>query len=470
MGKPTLRQILVSVLLFSAIVSILGVKPSTGNPSSMIPDNPIITIQSPQNGATYKTGTFPLYFTVEFHLQGEHPIRYILNNNNPIELPTWIISTRNSNGNVRYIAQGKALLSNLPDGGYTLTVQLYYETFTEIQVTSSVSVTFTVDRNSLVADSVFLPPHAPYPDLKFDSPNSAYVALLERPYAQGYESFYSNLLPSWAGYSLDNHINTTIPIYGDYKDVPPGSENLPLYNIYGGSLNLTFHFAVNIPLGSHSLTLYANDSVGNWATPQTMHIKVITFEEYASVPTLHPIFNQTALFVTLDSGTMVDFSIHGDIKITQISNATLKTNETNSVLSFFLTGPSGTKGFSNITIPKRVVPNADKPTVYIDDQSAQSQGWTQDANSYYVWYTTSFSTHKVAVAFAIVMSPEPSSTSVFFPTQSEETVISVPPSTISLANTLAAVIMVIVVALVVINVLRLKRKSLTHQSRVLSDL
>jgi hypothetical protein len=40
------------------------------------------------------------------------------------------------------------------------------------------------------------------------------------------------------------------------------------------------------------------------------------------------------------------------------------------------------------------------PTIYIDNKPASNQGFTQDANNYYVWYLTYFSTHKVSIVFA----------------------------------------------------------------------
>jgi hypothetical protein len=39
--------------------------------------------------------------------------------------------------------------------------------------------------------------------------------------------------------------------------------------------------------------------------------------------------------------------------------------------------------------------------ILIDDQQALNQGYTQDANNFYVWYTTHFSTHQVKVNFAV---------------------------------------------------------------------
>jgi hypothetical protein len=44
--------------------------------------------------------------------------------------------------------------------------------------------------------------------------------------------------------------------------------------------------------------------------------------------------------------------------------------------------------------------------VYIDNQTAPNQDYTQDADNYYVWYTTKFSTHQVSIVFASKLIPE----------------------------------------------------------------
>jgi len=90
-----------------------------------------------------------------------------------------------------------------------------------------------------------------------------------------------------------------------------------------------------------------------------------------------------------------------------MSNVTISTNKFAATLSFSLTGESGATGFGNITIPKSAVPDGSTPTIYIDNQAAQDQGYTQDADNYYVWYTTHFSTHEVSIAFNIAPSASP---------------------------------------------------------------
>jgi hypothetical protein len=48
-----------------------------------------------------------------------------------------------------------------------------------------------------------------------------------------------------------------------------------------------------------------------------------------------------------------------------------------------------------MTIPKTAVSYGNSPVVYIEGQKATSQGYTQDANNFYVWYTARFDTNLV---------------------------------------------------------------------------
>jgi hypothetical protein len=65
-----------------------------------------------------------------------------------------------------------------------------------------------------------------------------------------------------------------------------------------------------------------------------------------------------------------------------------------------------------MTIPKSAVSQGTTPQIYIDNKLAANQGYTQDSNNYYVWYTTQFSTHQISIVFNTSSIPEFSSTVV----------------------------------------------------------
>jgi hypothetical protein len=84
-----------------------------------------------------------------------------------------------------------------------------------------------------------------------------------------------------------------------------------------------------------------------------------------------------------------------------MSNVTIVTNQSgiSTTVSFTVTGESGTTGYSNITIPKTLILYGTTPTVFIENQQATNQGYTQDTDNFYVWYSTQFSTHQINMQF-----------------------------------------------------------------------
>ena len=112
----------------------------------------------------------------------------------------------------------------------------------------------------------------------------------------------------------------------------------------------------------------------------------------------------TVLAATAD-GSTVAFALEGNVTSQQMSNVTITdnsaTNETQ--VSFTLTGENGTVGFCNMTIPVGDVPYGTTPVVFIDNATAQNQGYTCDGNNYHVWFTTHFSTHQVSITFAALL-------------------------------------------------------------------
>ena len=117
-------------------------------------------------------------------------------------------------------------------------------------------------------------------------------------------------------------------------------------------------------------------------------------------PTPTPVSSSTVTAVTSD-GTPINLVIRGNVTTSQISNVTIITDKSafTTRVSFILVGASGSSGLCNLTIPKNAIPYGTIPTIYIDNQNAQSQGYTQDDSNYYVWFTTHFSTHDVSIVF-----------------------------------------------------------------------
>jgi outer membrane protein assembly factor BamB len=109
----------------------------------------------------------------------------------------------------------------------------------------------------------------------------------------------------------------------------------------------------------------------------------------------------TIVHAFTDEGQTVNITINGNVTSSEISNVYLTTDQNTTSVYVYLTvtGPSHTTGFTNMTLPKSLIYNGTVPTIYIDNQKEENQGYVQDARNYYVWYTTNFSTHQISIIF-----------------------------------------------------------------------
>jgi hypothetical protein len=113
----------------------------------------------------------------------------------------------------------------------------------------------------------------------------------------------------------------------------------------------------------------------------------------------------TTVPATNGAGAKVDLGISGNVASSQISNATITSyppTKTTTV-SFTIAARAllSSEAFYNMTIPKTAVYHGTSPVVYIDGLQASQQGYTQDANSFYVWFTTIQSLHHASIQFAV---------------------------------------------------------------------
>jgi tungstate transport system substrate-binding protein len=167
-------------------------------------------------------------------------------------------------------------------------------------------------------------------------------------------------------------------------------------------ITLVLIIIIVVAIGASAYIYEQNTQSGNQPAP-------------TPTPSPTPTVNAT---VTTTNQT-VDIGLGGNITETQISDVVIAPSESAGIttISFNITGTSGT-GFSNMTIQKTAIPYGNTPTVYIDNQQATDQGYTQDANNYYVWYTTHFSTHQIIITFTESATPTPTPTQSSSPTAS----------------------------------------------------
>jgi hypothetical protein len=123
-----------------------------------------------------------------------------------------------------------------------------------------------------------------------------------------------------------------------------------------------------------------------------------------AAPDLMPNWVQNLRKIALaqsEDGTTLAFMVEGNMSCYQISSITISVNQSTSKasLSFVVTGEKENVAFTNLTIPKSAIPFEAEPKISIDGIPAQIQGYTQDTDNYYMWYTTNFSTQKLTVTF-----------------------------------------------------------------------
>jgi hypothetical protein len=116
--------------------------------------------------------------------------------------------------------------------------------------------------------------------------------------------------------------------------------------------------------------------------------------------------------------TITTLHISGNVNANQFSNTTITphANTATSTFAFNLSGPSGTDGFLNMTLPKFSVAFGQVPSVYVDNQPVQDQGYTEDGDNYYVWFSVHFSSHLIRIEFEPKIIPTPTPTSTPTPT------------------------------------------------------
>ncbi|MGD0644986.1 MAG: right-handed parallel beta-helix repeat-containing protein [Candidatus Bathyarchaeia archaeon] len=111
------------------------------------------------------------------------------------------------------------------------------------------------------------------------------------------------------------------------------------------------------------------------------------------IPTILQIPTTTFLEATKDSEGAVELTINGNLTIVGNTMANVTANQSTATnINFTLMEDEGTIVFGNVTIPKSAVLYGTIPTIYIGNQKTK-EGYTQDADNYYVWCTINFNSY-----------------------------------------------------------------------------
>jgi len=105
------------------------------------------------------------------------------------------------------------------------------------------------------------------------------------------------------------------------------------------------------------------------------------------------------LQATFSDGSIVDLGVNG-ITAFAVTNATISTDQTAlTTVSLSIIGQNSANNVDIITVPKTAVAYSVTPKIYVNNLVALDQGFSQDANNYYVWYKTVYSTYELSIVF-----------------------------------------------------------------------
>jgi hypothetical protein len=123
-------------------------------------------------------------------------------------------------------------------------------------------------------------------------------------------------------------------------------------------------------------------------------------------PSPKPTFNSTTLQVAFSNGSIIDIGVNG-ITALSVTNAVISPDQfaAKTTLSLMIIGQKTTDNLNTFTIPKTAVTYGVTPKIYVNNQMALDQGFSQDADNYYVWYKSVFSNYELLIVFASQDSP-----------------------------------------------------------------
>jgi hypothetical protein len=154
-----------------------------------------------------------------------------------------------------------------------------------------------------------------------------------------------------------------------------------------------------------------NATAGSTISVQMM-VNHVVVPVYVAVP---------VVLVATETTSNTTYSIAisgGNMTAGQMTNMTITpyASNTTTVVALNVTGPSGTTGTGTLALPKESIPYGTIPQVYIDGVLAENQTYTENADYYYVTFTTHFSEHVISIVFASPSQPMPTATPTPIPT------------------------------------------------------
>jgi hypothetical protein len=272
MSKKTfMAAIIISALLILIVSGLQAVEMAKANPIAYGP--PRIAIVSPQYGITYNSSQVTLYVGIQLFgytytsLEVISWARFAIDNGITaslnLDMPTVI--------GPGTMINSTNIISNLSDGNHTINIFLE----TSFGESANANVTFITDAKPSPTPSTS-PTLSPTPTITASpSPTKQPKVSILNPLN---DSFF-NVSLGGVTYQLTYETNSTLSWVGYSID---GSDNVTVTG------NSTFVHDFVSSNGYHTLTVYANDTSGNWAIPQSVTYLVNFYPDYTPTPSPSP--------------------------------------------------------------------------------------------------------------------------------------------------------------------------------------
>jgi Flp pilus assembly pilin Flp len=179
-----------------------------------------------------------------------------------------------------------------------------------------------------------------------------------------------------------------------------------------GFSNITIPIS-EIPYGTAPTVYIDGQYASNQGFKQDNSNYYVWYTTHFSTHQITIVYSWAILQVVISGNITSSKITTGKIPATEL----ISTTNSTTTITFHISWENGTTAFSNITIPKSEVPYGTIPTIYLDHQ-VPNQGYTQDANNYYVWCTTPLNMDEISET-ASIMFVTPSQSPTASPNQSK---------------------------------------------------
>jgi hypothetical protein len=119
-------------------------------------------------------------------------------------------------------------------------------------------------------------------------------------------------------------------------------------------------------------------------------------------PQATPISSFQMVQATASDGSSAYLAINWSVSGFDVSSINISPDQSleKTTISMTVSGQKTVSSFCNITIPKNAVRYGAAPTIYVNKQEAENQGFAKDALNFYVWFSSYLSRFELLIVFS----------------------------------------------------------------------